>query len=231
MTDLRTSIAYALNWCALWGVQIPPRLLVDARLAGIKTEGYYGDVIDRLIADLYNGNMDELEFVQVLESLIDGQLRDAWLEGMAQNGLTEMTPEFELELAGIMQAEHDQVFQFAEAILTQEGQDRLSGENHLDMLKTRGELWKHRYVDIRNQAVRYTANPGTHLVWMLGATEQHCETCMALDNVVATAKEWLESGMRPQNPPNDLLECGGWRCDCRMDVTDAPLTAGGIPKA
>ena len=68
-----------------------------------------------------------------------------------------------------------------------------------------------------------------HLVWRLGRTEQHCSTCFALNGTVASATDWVISGIRPQAAPNARLECGGWRCDCSLDVTDEPLSAGGVP--
>ena len=33
---------------------------------------------------------------------------------------------------------------------------------------------------------------------------------------------------RPQNPPNQMLDCGGWRCQCRLEKTDSP-SFGHIP--
>lgn len=194
------------------------------RLWGVKTYAYFGKVIDRLVKSLFNGNVDLLEFVQIFEDLLYGQLRDAWLEGMAQNGLTEddMTPEYETELGGIIQRENGEVLDFADAIV----QSRPDG---LDAMLSRADLWQSRYYDVVNQAALYTADRDAHYVWRLGNTEKHCETCAALDGTVATAAQWEESGLHPQQPANDRLECGGWKCDCHFELTEEPLTEGGIP--
>lgn len=48
-----------------------------------------------------------------------------------------------------------------------------------------------------------------------------------LNGIVAYAREWNEYGIHPQSPPNDLLECGGWRCQCRLVSTAKRVT----PKA
>jgi hypothetical protein len=179
-----------------------------------------------MVKALFNGDMDELEFVQVFEDLLDAQLRDAWLEGMAKNGLSEadMTQEFETELGSIIADENAQVFDFAEAITNANA----AGEG-LDALLSRADLWTYRYQDVLNQATIFTANAADKYAWRLGATEQHCEECAALDGVVATAEDWLAAGLHPQQPPNDMLTCGGWRCDCRFEKTNEPLTEGGIP--
>ena len=58
----------------------------------------------------------------------------------------------------------------------------------------------------------------------MGATEEHCATCAALDGLVAYAVDWERSGVKPQNPPNGALECGGWRCDCSLVPTKERAT-------
>ena len=207
------SIKFGIKFLQLWGV---------------KTYGYFGDTIDRLVKSLYTGNIDELEFTQIFEDLLDGQLRDAWYEGMAQNGLAEndMTQEFETELGGILSGEHDQISAFSDAILAAK-----DAGTSIDPLISRGELWQSRYTDVMNRAAVFTGKATDNYVWVLGETEQHCDTCAALNEVVASAADWLESGIHPQQPPNDVLDCGGWRCDCRLEKTDAPPTPGGIPNA
>jgi hypothetical protein len=213
-------------------IRIVPDVLALLSDKALKTFGYFGGQIDRLVRDLYSGSMDELEFVQTFEDLLYGQLHDAWYEGMAQNGLTkdDMTPEFETELGSIIADQNAQVLDFAEAIATQEGEDHLSGENHLDALLSRADLWQNAYLDVVNQAVIFTANAGDNYVWVFGDTEEHCPGCAALNEVVASAADWLESGLKPQNPPNDALTCGGWRCDCRLEKTDAKPTQEGPPR-
>lgn len=229
--DLKTAVGSALAWC--WGnrVEVPLALAARALALGAKTEGYFGDVIDRLVAQLYNGNMDELEFVQVLGDLIEGQVRDAWAEGALSTGITDMDTRADLQaqLASIVSDERQFVLRFADDIRAAEGYDHLNGTNSLPGLLSRGELWAQRYVDARNQAVLATARDDAHVGWELGATEDHCDECAALDGQVLTAAAWRASGYHPQDPPNALLGCGGWRCDCRLTVTDLPLTGSAVP--
>lgn len=86
----------------------------------------------------------------------------------------------------------------------------------LDDANVRLDLWKQRYSDVVNRAkVRFGGKE--RLIWRLGQTEEHCDTCLKLNGIVAWAQEWDKSGVHPQQPPNDNLECGGWRCDCRLE--------------
>jgi hypothetical protein len=54
--------------------------------------------------------------------------------------------------------------------------------------------------------------------WVLGPTE-HCTTCAKLEGLVKRGSWWRDNVL-PQNPPNEKLECGGWRCQCNLEATD-----------
>ncbi len=53
--------------------------------------------------------------------------------------------------------------------------------------------------------------------WVLGQTEQHCRTCLAANGQVHRAKDWRRKRILPRT---DVLECGGFECDC--ELVDAP---------
>lgn len=55
--------------------------------------------------------------------------------------------------------------------------------------------------------------------WVLGGTIDHCTDCLELNGQTHTAAEWRAAGIEPQSPD---LECGGWNCDCRFELTDSP---------
>lgn len=86
-------------------------------------------------------------------------------------------------------------------------------------------LWANRANDARNKALSM-AQSDPKLMWELGRTEKHCSTCSKLDKKVKRASYWNQLGLRPQNAPNPLLECGGWHCDCKLTPTDKPLSKG-----
>ena len=97
-------------------------------------------------------------------------------------------------------------------------------------LMGRVALWVNRYQDVLNLSLITTAKQDDRFKWIYGDT-QHCGTCASLNGVVATKEQWDASGFRPQNPPNQMLDCGGWRCQCRLEKTEEPVTEGGIPGA
>ena len=193
-------------------------LPLDVVAFGIKTENYYIRVLSKGVRDVYNGRASEDELLDIMIRLLDEQMRKAWNEGMRENELdpqTDMTEEWEQILQEIIDNEFSHVEQFIDDI----GEARDNGDP-IDPLLARADLWAGRYADVVNQAKLETADKEEKFEWKLGATEEHCETCAALNGLVAYASEWQMSGFHPQQPENPMLDCGGWRCDCSLEPTD-----------
>jgi hypothetical protein len=91
-------------------------------------------------------------------------------------------------------------------------------------------VWANRYNDVVNQATMLTAKAGGKLMWVMGATEEHCSTCARLHGIVAYRAEWELARVYPQRPPNPVLECGGWRCQCRLEPTSERHTRDAFDK-
>jgi hypothetical protein len=194
----------------------------------MKTEAYYRRALNRDVLDFYRGDIESGEFIDDMVMLISEQLTRAWNEGMRENGLDpkkDMTDEWQGILDGLIADEEDHVLDYAQAI-----EDARNNGTPIDPLKARVELWVNRYPEVVSFS-KITTAPKDRFVWRLGATEQHCDTCARLNGTVATGADWIASGFHPQDPPNDLLECGGWRCDCKLEYTEEPTTEGGIPGA
>lgn len=212
------ALTRALAYCEAHDITLPLDLAVTMFCIGaVKTEAYYDRVLERGVRDLYNGRITADELLDTMIRLLDEQMRRAWNEGMRQNGLDpaqDMTDEWETQLQGIIDGEFSHVEQFITDVETA----RDTGAP-IDPLLSRAQLWAGRYADVVNQSILATAEPKDKYEWIYGDT-QHCTTCEALNGLVASAAEWEQSGFRPQSPPNDMLECGGWRCQCRLEPTD-----------
>lgn len=172
--------------------------------------------IKRLVTGLYN-NMLGGEFIDVMANIISGQLTQAYQQALEDQGFTDFfLPDYlQASLDAMILKQYAYVDGYFRAIIDA----RVDGTS-LDPLLARAELWAQRYTEAYNEATRLIVlKGGGNLVWTLGATEQHCPECAALDGIVAWASEWDTLGVRPQNAPNDKLTCGGWRCDCSLSPT------------
>jgi hypothetical protein len=207
------------------GVNLPDEL--SANIDALKTVDYFRRVLRKSVLDFWRGDIDVSTFLDKMIYTVENQLRRAWNEGMRAVGLDpkeDMTPEFQAILDGVISKEFDYILNFAQAV-----QDARDEEKPIEPLYQRVELWANRYNEVVNLAKTETGSQ-VKFVWELGRTELHCSTCFGLNGIVAFGYEWKNSGYKPQAAPNAMLECGGWRCDCRLNQTTRYRTRGGIPK-
>lgn len=186
----------------------------------------YARGIRSAVRGFWSGNLDYFGFYDAMYATIDRGLTLAYHEGAQQCGIlpSELTIDEIRDLRFNILEQINYLAGFADDI---ELNSKKNG-GKLTPLLTRAQLWVNRYNSVRNQA-QVSACKDQKLMWELGATEQHCRTCFALNGKVKRASVWKRAGVRPQNAPNPLLECEGWKCDCRYIVTDSPITPGPLP--
>jgi hypothetical protein len=182
----------------------------------------YDELYSRLYAGarrLFNGGKDA-NFLATFARSIDAQLTEAWNDGADDMGVApdEMTESDMSILNGIIDSENNYIQGLADDIQA----DKAAGMTLADFESKYGarcDLWANRYTETVNEAhIRFGGKQ--KLQWNLGATEVHCDACQSLDGIIAFADEWAQAGVKPQNPPNQMLGCDGWRCDCRLEPTD-----------
>lgn len=186
-----------------------------------KTYEYYLANIERLIRSVYSNQIGG-DFIDIMANLISGQLTQAFQQAWMDEEGDGAMPDYLREAAEEMiLSEYDHVDSFFREIV-----DARLDEAPVDPLLSRAAVWANRWNDAYNQAVALiTAENGGNLMWERGATEQSCRICSALDGIVARASEWEALNVKPQNPPNPILDkenggCGGWLCDCSLTPTD-----------
>ena len=195
----------------------------------IKTFTGYRNALQRAVYDLYNYRVDELTFVGRVADLITDQLSRAYREGLRAAGHDpkHMTGAMDLELNSVINSEEFFILEFASEILENRDKDPRPPST---IFMPKIELRAFRYNDVVNMAAARATKDGDLMEWTLGATEEHCPECAGLHGKVATKFQWSNSQYKPQNPPNEMLTCGGWRCDCKLMPTEkkATIPADGI---
>lgn len=193
----------------------PRARLLAAKPTEYKTYDYFLSTLERMITNVYEGNLGG-EFVDIMASLIQGQLTQAYEQAWKDEEGEGALPDYlTAPLEDLILSQYDHVDQLYRDIV-----DARVDETDIAPLLSRAALWAERWNEAYNQAVLLiTSENGGNLVWRLGATEEHCEVCSALNGVIAPASVWDELGVHPQGAPNDLLTCGGWRCDCSLEST------------
>jgi hypothetical protein len=85
------------------------------------------------------------------------------------------------------------------------------------------EMWINKTIkEAYNLGMASTA-PNRFYRWVLGATIEHCQTCLTANGQVHRMKAWKEAGVLPQS---SRLQCGGYHCDCRLEPVTNPRLFG-----
>lgn len=178
-----------------------------------KTVEYYVRQLRGLIRAVYNGILGG-EFIDIMANLIQGQLTQAFQQAIDGYG-ADWNDELRAALESMILSEYEHVDRLYRDVVDA----RVDGLS-VDPLLARADLWANRWNDAHNRANQILAATfGERMIWIYGDTD-HCETCERLNGIVAFAREWESLGVSPQNPPNPVLQCGGWRCQCRLEPTD-----------
>ena len=204
-----------LSGRARWIIATAPRN-VDA----VKTEDAFNRSIANLVRRLYSGG-DNGAFVDGMANVIQQQLTRAYNAAWKESGEELPLPDYLASaLEDAILGQYDFVDGYAADIRA-----AAKDGTPIDGLLSRAELWAAQYGTAQDKAARLIAIENSdNLRWELGATEEHCNSCASLNGVVAPAKLWEEIGVHPRDGPNDKLDCGGWRCDCKCDKTDEKVT-------
>jgi hypothetical protein len=193
----------------------------------VKSVKSYRRDLRAVVRGLWSGILTFDQAADSMDIAIERNLTQAWNQGARECGIRpdELSED---ELDALQERITDELVNLSGFLLVIQEKSKANG-GKLAPLFRRVELWVNRFPDIQNQA-KTMACADEKLIWVLGRVEKHCRTCLKLAGKVKRASFWLRSGIRPQNPPNEFLECGGWRCDCRLSKTDKPVSKGPLPR-
>lgn len=170
---------------------------------------------------LWAGKSDLLDFVDMMYSAIRRGYEQAWRDGAATCGIkpAERTPEEQVALDEMIVANQGYVVRYGDWIVEH---NQAAGAK-LQPVLDRAELWVNRYNEVKVRA-QTMACQNQKYVWRWGPTE-HCADCRKMNGRVYRAAVW-DKYVRPQD---SRLTCGGWKCQCRLEPTDDPVTPGRPP--
>jgi hypothetical protein len=181
--------------------------------------------VDRLIS----GGADAA-FIATFARSIDVELTKAWNEGADAIGVApdEMTDEDVKQLGAIIDNEDNYISGVADAI-REDQLNEMTEEALASKYSARVDVWANRYPDVVNRAMLWFGQK-KRMIWTIGDREKHCRTCPRLNGIVAFGYEWDASGFHPQRPPNDMLECKGFKCGCGCKPTTKRRSVNALKK-
>lgn len=205
-------------------------------LVNVKTAEMFDRQLWSYSLELFRGEVTDSEFETDFISAIENQLTRAWNEGADEVGVSieDMTEDDLGMLQGLITDEIGYLTGLAVDIIDiideTQGMDEKDALNEFrSQFRSRIDIWASKYDEMVNRAKIHFGGK-TRMVWRLGATEEHCNSCSALNGIVAYAEEWDKSGVTPGESGSSVLECGGWRCDCRLEETDERRSPGALSR-
>jgi hypothetical protein len=220
-------------------MEVKQRILTELvrRIVEAKTIEQYRARLWSAAQRLFTGGRDSAFMATFIRS-IDQQLTEAWNKGADDMGVApdEMSADDRNILEAIINNETDFIKRMAGDIQAAKDAE-MTPEDFERQFGARVDLWANRYNETVNRA-HVVFGQKARLIWEMGATEEHCPFCSALNGIVAWGYEWEEARFHPQMPPNPTLSgewnggkgCEGWHCDCGLNPTTRRRTARALDK-
>lgn len=174
------------------------------------------------VRGLWSGVFTEYDFTQAFLSALEVGFEKAWQEGASECGIApdERKPEEDIVKWEMFYRNSTYIADFAAFIIEN---NRENGGKLGDVYQ-RLDLWVARYNEVVNRAKAMSC-ADQKLKWQLGWAE-HCNSCLKLAGKVKRASQWQAADIYPKH---SLLECGGFKCQCQLVVTDEPMSRGPLP--
>lgn len=194
--------------------------LDDVDKALLQTIGAFATRMVNLVRGAL-GNVASLIVTKLgLQSNIAQQGTQAYIDGKIAGGEkmpVTLSDEDELALSQWRAEQNDYIKSLMD--------DIKSGKVNTSELEGRVPLWVNKSLKKAYHLGLASTNNKQFYMWVLGNTIEHCTTCLTAHGQVHRLGTWVKAGILPQS--NDL-ECGGWRCDCRLIPTDVLFAKGNL---
>jgi len=210
--------------------------MANLATAASRGESNYRLEIRAATRGLWKGIGDYDWFYREMDTIIRRGIPQAFYDGAKECGIlpAELTPEEMQVIDGAVYEELGYIGGFAKAIgrgspiwYFQAPHFLPEPENggKLGPLMDRADMWVQRYNNIRERG-KSMACADRKAEWIYGDTIEHCASCSKVAGRVYRISVWDRYGWVPGSR---ALACGGWRCDCKRQFTDAPVTPGRPP--
>ena len=169
------------------------------------------DEFVRNVADLIQGGQDKevnrRRFGMVMRAQLRRLGQEAYKDGLADGGVAvdSLSEDDRASFNTILVEQSGYVSGLADVVYG----DAVTLQN----FEARAKMWANKSLRAFYQAGVLSADRNGMYEWRLGATEEHCKTCKALDGQIHRYSTYMKSGMKPGS---ENLACHGDNCDCKL---------------
>lgn len=170
-------------------------------------ESRFGAILDAA----RRGDINRRRFGVLVRGLIASTGRRAYLDGLAEGGVTTeaLEGDDQSRYTVLVAAQSQYVTNLGRVLFREDGvTDGQAG--------AKPDMWFNKSIAPFYDAGRLSADRNGMYEWVLGATEEHCDTCLGLAGQRHRLKAYHARNLVPKS---SRLQCGGYRCDCRLQRT------------
>ncbi len=166
----------------------------------------------RILARAVKGGARPNQIENLMLGLLQSSGQKAFQDGLREGGVNDLPDDSDLqEIQNIIANSID----YLDPLL----QQAFSGDIAPLDVHLRAEMWANKTLTQFFNAGRISSDRNAMYEWLLGQTEKHCPDCARLNGQVHRFKDWYARDWLPQS---DRLDCGGFRCDCKLMRTSNP---------
>lgn len=183
--------------------------MICIHLLEVKTPDTFEGHLTKLVNDFFYRKLRGRIFNTEVKHLLSDAITDAYVEGVKEGGVRDLTDEMSNELDGLVAEQFPFVDKFvndAEAIKNK--------KESYDTFRNRIETWGKTIKAVKD--IGYSRAKADEMVtWVLGNTEEHCSTCLELNGQTHPRSWFLDKNYVP-GMPGSATACKGFNCDCSL---------------
>lgn len=170
----------------------------------------FEDTLEDIFNAAMSGSINRRRFSILMRGAISRAGQRAYRDGLEDGGVTDATlSDEDRARISVLTAEQNKY-------VSNLGAKLFSGEANIYNTEAKAALWFNKSIDPFYQAGKLSADANGNYEFVLGSTEEHCDSCLTANGQIHRLKAWHRSGKHPRS---SQLQCGGWRCDCRLVKT------------
>lgn len=211
MIDERARLLDAIELAAAW---------LDEQVT-LKTIGQvvtqYDDKLTNAVYDVWNGHSSAVDLRRAHKAMLKQFAPMIYLEGMHEGGIKEDDID-EKDQADLDEAVNDWLSKQVDFVnaFAKDAEAARRNKDERPKILDRVGMWVDSLRSLGDLGKAY-ALKNERGQWILGETEQHCDTCKYLAGLKPHRVSWfVERGYIPRQNGSGKLDCGGWKCDCSV---------------
>ena len=150
----------------------------------------------------------------------------AYTDGLNDGGVNVSTEQLTDDDRAAIAVWYQEQSKFVTQLIEKATQTELAGLTP-EHARMKAMLWVNKSLRSAYNEGKLGASRDQMLMWVLGATEKHCKTCLGLNGQIHRGSTWQKAQLAPGV---DKLDCKGYNCDCKFFKAPGQKARGSLER-